>query len=124
MNRVKKFLKSIIILAFALVVLFEFGQWFISSEPDIIQIEHSPDGKYIAYVYESNGGATTGFCYHLTVLPKWIPLVKGPGNTWRNSWSPCKIEWINDRELLVDIYPSTPYEKDTHVWGVNIVYTN
>ena len=38
------------------------------AEPTIMQTSVSPDGKYTAYVFESNGGATTGWTYHISIL--------------------------------------------------------
>ena len=41
---------------------------FLMGEPDIIQESVSPDGKYVAYVFEANGGATSKFTYRLSIL--------------------------------------------------------
>ena len=124
MKRAKKILKLIVIFTLALLVIDKASQWLLLSDPNIIQTTESPDRKYVAYVYESNGGATSRFVYHLTVLPKWIPLGKGRGNTWIDDGSPCKVKWNGDCELFVDIYPSNPSKKETWVWGVDIVYAN
>ena len=117
----KETIKLIIILGAVLwgVLFFMFH-----AEPNVMQTLESPDGKYVAYVYESNGGATTGFIYHISVYPKWRPLTRGNGNVWIHSSPPIGVKWTGDRELLVDIYRSAPSKKATWVWGVDIVYTN
>ena len=43
-------------------------RWFVMSEPDIIQEVVSPNGEYVADVFESNGGATSWFVYRLSIL--------------------------------------------------------
>ena len=124
MKQIKKILKWAVLIVFLLIALGELGDWLLLSKPDILQSKESPDGKYVAYVYESNGGATTYFTYHLSILPKWIPLGRGAGNTWVEDYPPLNIEWIGDRELLVDVYRGDKHKKKTWVWGVDIVYTN
>ena len=58
-------------------------RWFVLSEPDIIQEVVSPNGKYVAYVFEANGGATTRFTYRLSVLKNGKKLKAGDiGNTF------------------------------------------
>ena len=70
-------------------------------EPTIIQSVSSPDGNYVAYVYESNGGATTGFIYHLSILQKDKKLLKGGGNAYREEFE-FQVEWKGDNELQVN----------------------
>ena len=124
MKRIKKYLKWAVLIVFLLITLGELGDWIFYTDPEILQVVESPNGKYVAYVYESNGGVTTSFCYHISVKPKWLPLGKGSGNTWMFISPPHGVEWIDDRTLLVDIYRSKPYIKETRVWGVDIIYTN
>ena len=49
------------------------------AEPAVMETAVSPDGKYIAYAYESNGGATSGWTYHVSVLKAGQKLHKGNG---------------------------------------------
>ena len=73
----------------------------IPTEPNIIETVSSPNGKYIAYVYEKNGGATTGFIYHLSILEKDTSLKRRKGNVYISEYE-FKIQWINDDILYVD----------------------
>ena len=50
---------------------------FLMGEPDIIQEVVSPDGKYVAYVFEANGGATSKFTYRLSILKNGKKLKAG-----------------------------------------------
>lgn len=126
MNEAQKYeLKEAIKLIVILGLVFYVGLFYLfHAEPDVLQTLESPDGKYVAYVFESNGGATTGFIYHISVYPKWRPLTRGNGNVWIHGSPPIGVKWTGDRELLVDIYRSEPSRKETWVWGVDIVYTN
>ena len=74
------------------------------SETVIIQTVFSPDGKYVAYVFESNGGATTGWIYHVSVLRSNIKLGKGSGNVYVSDMPPVTIEWIDKDVLYVKDY--------------------
>ena len=46
------------------------------AKPTVMQTYVSPNGRYTAYVYESNGGATTGWTYHISILPTEKNLAK------------------------------------------------
>lgn len=56
----------IIMSGIAVIILLLLLVYMFLPEPTIIQSVQSPDGMYT----ESNGGATTGFIYHLSVLEK------------------------------------------------------
>ena len=67
----KKILIALLIIVLGIGLLysaFNGLRWFVLSEPNIIQEVVSPDGEYVAYVFESNGGATSWFVYRLSVL--------------------------------------------------------
>ena len=76
------------------------------AEPDILQSISSPDGQYTAYVFESNGGATTGWIYHVSVLKKDEKLGKGTGNVYISDDPPNSIEWLENNVLYIDDYKS------------------
>ena len=76
------------------------------SQPTVIQTWVSPDGTYTAYVFESNAGATTGWIYHISVLPTGKELSKGQGNVYIGSLPPDDISWINNSTLFVSDYAS------------------
>ena len=76
------------------------------SQPTVIQTWVSPDGTYTAYVFESNAGATTGWIYHISVLPTGKELSKGPGNIYIGTLLPDDISWIDNITLFVSDYAS------------------
>ena len=76
------------------------------SQPTVIQTWVSPDGTYTAYVFESNVGATTGWIYHISVLPTGKELSKGPGNVYIGTLLPDDISWIDNITLFVSDYAS------------------
>ncbi len=76
------------------------------AEPNIIQCISSPDGRYTAYVFESNGGATTGWIYNISILKKDKKLSKGNGNVYISYIPPNDIKWLEDNVLYVDDYKS------------------
>lgn len=75
---------------------------FLMGEPDVIQEVVSPDGKYVAYVFEANGGATTRFTYRLSVLKNGKKLKAGDiGNTFI-TYDEFDVEWVDDDTLKVN----------------------
>lgn len=76
------------------------------SQPTVIQTWVSPDGTYTAYVFESNAGATTGWIYHISVLPTGKELSKGQGNVYIGTLLPDDISWIDNITLFVSDYAS------------------
>lgn len=74
------------------------------AEPTIIQTYVSPNEKYTAYVYESNGGATTGFIYHISIIPTERKLDKGNGNIYISDIPPVNLVWLDNSTLYVDDY--------------------
>ena len=95
---------------------------FLFAPPTILQEIPSPDGKYVAYVYESNGGATTGFIYHVSVLKAGQKLRRGNGNVYINEGH-FSVDWISDRVLQITHYKSVLIGKQrTQKYGVKIQY--
>ncbi len=96
---------------------------FLMGEPDIIQEVVSPDGKYVAYVFEANGGATTRFTYRLSVLKYGKKLKAGDvGNTFI-TYDEFDVEWVNDNTLKVNNIPSTNiFEQKMKINRVNVTY--
>lgn len=76
------------------------------SQPTVLQTRVSPDGMYTAYVFESNAGATTGWIYHISVLPTGKELSKGQGNVYIGTLPPDDISWIDNSTLFVSDYAS------------------
>ena len=114
-----------ILLVLALLGVLLFGGMVVvafSSEPVIVQELPSPDGKYVAYVFESNGGATTGFTYHLSILRQGQkPGRFSNGNTFIQEDDPFSVTWVSDQVLWVE-NTSTLHRQRTEVKGVEIQY--
>ena len=96
---------------------------FLMGEPDVIQEVVSPDGKYVAYVFEANGGATTRFTYRLYVLKNGKKLKTGDvGNTFI-TYDEFDVEWIDDNTLKVNnIQSINIFEQKMKIDRVNITY--
>ncbi len=86
----KKILITFLIIVVGIGLLYSafYGlRWFVLSEPDIIQEVVSPNGEYVAYVFESNGGATSWFVYRLSILKNGKQPKRGDtGNTYINDY--------------------------------------
>ena len=97
-------------------------RWFVLSEPDIIQEVVSPDGEYVAYVFESNGGATSWFVYRLSILKNGKQLKRGDiGNTYINDYE-FDVEWNDNDTLMVNNTTTINFKQETKVHGVEVIY--
>lgn len=97
-------------------------RWFVLSEPDIIQKVVSPDGEYVAYVFESNGGATSWFVYRLSILKNGKQPKRGDvGNTYINDYV-FDVEWKDNDTLMVNNTTTINYKQETKVHGVEVIY--
>ena len=97
-------------------------RWFVLSEPDIIQEVVSPDGEYVAYVFESNGGATSWFVYRLSILKNGKQPKRGDvGNTYINDYE-FDVEWKDNDTLMVNNTTTINYKQETKVHGVEVIY--
>ncbi|UPM54844.1 hypothetical protein [Gottfriedia acidiceleris] len=89
---------------------------------EITQKELSPKGDKVAYIFERNCGATTGYSYHL--MDSDQKLTNKSGNTFVSD-DFFKISWINNKKIQVNYPKSTEtYEMDRHVNGTKIVYVS
>ena len=97
-------------------------RWFVLSEPDIIQKVVSPDGEYVAYMFESNGGATSWFVYRLSILKNGKQPKRGDvGNTYINDYE-FDVEWKDNDTLMVNNTTTINYKQETKVHGVEVIY--
>ena len=97
-------------------------RWFVLSEPDIIQEVVSPNGEYVAYVFESNGGATSRFVYRLSILKNGKQPKRGDvGNTYINDYE-FDVEWKDNDTLMVNNTTTINYKQETKVHGVEVIY--
>ena len=97
-------------------------RWFALSEPDIIQEVVSPNGEYVAYVFESNGGATSWFVYRLSILKNGKQPKRGDvGNTYINDYE-FDVEWKDNDTLMVNNTTTINYKQETKVHGVEVIY--
>ena len=92
-------------------------------EPNIIQEVVSPDGKYVAYVFEANGGATTKFTYRLSILKNGKKLKAGDIGNAFITYVEFDVEWTNDNTLNVNNIASVNiFKQETKIDDVNISY--
>ncbi len=97
-------------------------RWFVLSKPDIIQKVVSPDGEYVAYVFESNGGATSWFVYRLSILKNGKQPKRGDvGNTYINDYE-FDVEWKDNDTLMVNNTTTINYKQETKIHGVEVIY--
>ena len=97
-------------------------RWFVLSEPDIIQKVVSPDGEDVAYVFESNGGATSWFVYRLSILKNGKQPKRGDvGNTYINDYE-FDVEWKDNDTLMVNNTATINYKQETKIHGVEVIY--
>ena len=109
MIKTKKLLYTLLIVFLCISAIsagIKLFQYIFFAEPDIIRSISSPDGKYTAYLFESNGGATTGWTYHVSVLKKGRKLNKGNGNVYISKIPPNNIEWFKNNVLYIYDYKS------------------
>ena len=109
-----------IVLAAALIGFMIYD--FENTEPEIMQVEESPDGRYVAYVFEKNAGATTRFTYRLSVLKQGQKLSNSDDGNAYISYGKFDVEWIGDDTLLVHNYESDIFEQKSRVSDVNVFY--
>ena len=114
---------TIVILLFGIINIYQ--NKFLAT-PNVIQTCNSPDGKYIAYLYESNGGATSGYVYHISIIKNGKLLSKGNGNIYINTKVPPKeIRWISNNQLYVDDYNSIHTKKqEQSIYDITILYSS
>ena len=121
----KKILIALLIIVLGIGLLysaFNGLRWFVLSEPNIIQEVVSPDGEYVAYVFESNGGATSWFVYRLSVLKNGKQPKRGDvGNTYINDYE-FDVEWKDNDTLMVNNTTTINYKQETKVHGVEVIY--
>lgn len=96
---------------------------FWMGEPNIIQEVISPDNKYVAYVFEANGGATTRFTYRLSILKNGSKLKHGDiGNTYI-TYNEFDVEWTEDNTLKVENFASVNiFKQETKIYDVDVKY--
>ena len=125
--------KGIVIIAVILVVIIglivsgnialnSFWALFMG-EPDVIQEVVSPNGKYVAYDFEANGGATSKFTYRLSILKNGKKLKAGDvGNTFI-TYTEFDVEWIDDNTLNVNNIASVNiFKQETKIDDVSVSY--
>lgn len=126
----KKVIMMIFIVLTIIVALFFAGNAalhsfnaFLMGKPDIIQEVVSPNGKYVAYVFEANAGATTRFTYRLSVLKNGKqPRPGDVGNTFI-AYDEFDVAWVSDNTLKVNNTSSVyVFKQKIKIGEVNIIY--
>ena len=127
-DRVKKIFLSfgilIAVLLCSMLTKWTFVELFYA-EPTVMQTHISPNGKYIAYVYESNGGATMGWSYHISILQTGRKLGKGNGNIYISGIPPVNVVWLDNSTLYVDDYDSANTTKRKEkIYGIDVRFNS
>ena len=95
-----------------------------SSNNEMITSIPSPNGKYIAYIFIRDMGATTKESYQLSILKKGNKLGNSSGNIFV-SYGTFEVEWKNDKELLVKNNSSEEeFKKMVKCREIKIKYTS
>lgn len=95
-----------------------------NSNNEIIKSISSPNGKYIAYIFIRDMGATTKESYQLSILKKRNKLGNAGGNIFV-SYGAFEVEWKNDKELLVKNNSSEEeFKKEVKYQRIKIKYTS
>ena len=89
--------------------------------PREVRAYPSPDGQYVAYVYEMDPGAMSGYIYHLSILEADTPLGKRGGNTYKSHYG-FTVEWQSDSELHVNNLGAEIYKQKTEIDGITVTY--
>lgn len=93
-----------------------------SGEPTIMQSVESPDGKYTAYVFERNAGATSGWVYHISVLKTGKGLPKGNGNIYTSEAEPGNVEWLDNTTLYVEDWNEVEPKRKGKIYDVTVKF--
>ena len=113
--------KLFVILFWGILINWAFVEFFFS-EPTIMESIESPDGKYTAYVFESNGGATTGWIYHISVLRTGKKLSKGNGNIYTSESEPGNVEWLDNTTLYVEDWNNPITKRKEKIYDVTVKF--
>jgi hypothetical protein len=91
---------------------------------EILSTDDSPNGRYTAYTFTRDCGATTSVSYQLSILKKDKELNNKGGNTFVSKQE-FDVEWADNMQLDV-AYPESAmtYKMDNKVGKVDIVYTS
>ncbi len=89
-------------------------------QPNIIKQINSPNDKYTAYIYERDGGATSGISYHLSILKAGKPINTISGNVFVSEYK-FDFEWVSDDKLVV-LNNGLATKQKTKIYGIDISY--
>ena len=116
-----------IILLFG-IVLFIGGKYILDSVfgemcgNEVLQEIPSDNGEKVAYIFQRDCGATTGYSYELSILDKGIELPNKNGNTFRTD-KEFTMSWIGEKKIqVVHKEFADIYKKDKRVNGVRVEY--
>ncbi|MBO0586847.1 hypothetical protein I2484_05985 [Sporosarcina sp. E16_8] len=91
---------------------------------EVLSTIDSPNGRYTAYTFTRDCGATTSVSYQLSILKKDQEHKNKSGNTFVSKQE-FDVEWADDTQLNI-AYPESEktYKMDNKVGRVDIVYTS
>ena len=88
---------------------------------DVLQQAASPDGAQVATFFRRSCGATTGYSYHVSLLPRNAALPDAAGNL-PTCGDQVELTWEGKRHLLIQHNSRTCELKSIEVNGVAIEY--
>jgi hypothetical protein len=90
---------------------------------ELNQTAESPDGKYVAYVYTRDCGATTQYSHHLTVLKKGVDLDPADKGNVLITYGEISMAWKDATHLSVSKSGAThTFKEEKRYKGVTIQY--
>jgi hypothetical protein len=106
----------------SLLFLFTYTLFSGACTNEILSTNDSSNGRYTAYIFTRDCGATTSVSYQLSILKKDKKFKNKSGNTFVSKQE-FDVEWEDDTQLSV-VYPelSETYEMDKKVGRVVVVY--
>jgi hypothetical protein len=91
---------------------------------EVSQTLISPSGRYVAYVFSRNCGATTGFNTQVSVLPTTHKPPQESGNTFISGRQvPLVLQWQGDESLKITGASSvSPTKQVAIAEGIKAIY--
>ena len=89
---------------------------------EVLQEIPSDNGEKVAYIFQRDCGATTGYSYELSILDKGEELPNKNGNTFLTE-KEFTMSWIGEKKIqVVHKEFADIYKKDKRVNGVRVEY--
>lgn len=123
--------KAIAIIFVIVIVLIVIGINQCLSDTALFEINYdikesvvSPNGKFVAYAYICDAGATTDYSPQVTIVPRGEELSSAnAGNVFiGNHGEYIHVEWKDAKTLMIYYEASEVNKQERSIWGINIEY--